>query len=383
MKTNGRIKTAIFVVVLTALPIFILFKEFSPRHGFLAMVYFGKRFHQNSLPEIKKLDPPRLSKYGYDGQFYAQLALDPLLQRQELQKALDIAPYRARRIGLPWLAYILGLGNPGRIVHLYPLLNFLFWVFTLILLWRFVGFQRGRDYWLAVAILWSSGTLLSLARAMIDLPAATLLLLVVLSESKWILAALGLAMAALIKETSLLGAFSVVWVQNHSTTNYIKAGLAGLLSGLPLLFWLVYVHWQLSDVVQLGSANFTWPFAGIGTKLWNPVMGIGLGLNAPSILYLGVALVELAATLSLALQAAYLLFKPRPSSAVWRLGMGFTLLLICLGPSVWVSAIAYTRVLLPLTMAYNLLIHRHEGKQGFKAWFVGGNMGMLPLYALY
>src|SRR5574337_2137917 len=40
---------------------------------------------------------PRVSPYGYDGQFYAELAADPLLRRPETAGAVDHAFYRATR----------------------------------------------------------------------------------------------------------------------------------------------------------------------------------------------------------------------------------------------------------------------------------------------
>ena len=50
--------------------------------------------------------------FTYDGQFYAQLALDPLLRNPAIDRALDQPPYRARRILFSWTAWLAGFGRP-------------------------------------------------------------------------------------------------------------------------------------------------------------------------------------------------------------------------------------------------------------------------------
>src|SRR5712691_4311007 len=54
---------------------------------------------------------------GYDGLYYAQIAYHPSLTAAELQRATDGLSYRARRILMPLLAWMLALGNPAWIVH--------------------------------------------------------------------------------------------------------------------------------------------------------------------------------------------------------------------------------------------------------------------------
>ena len=73
---------------------------------------------------------------GYDGQFYAQLAVEPLLRNRRLDKALDTPPYRARRILFSWTAYVLGLGRPRWILKAYALQNIIAWLLLAWLLLR-------------------------------------------------------------------------------------------------------------------------------------------------------------------------------------------------------------------------------------------------------
>ena len=67
-------------------------------------------------------------RWGFDGQFYAEVGLDPLLRDPQLGTALDSPTYRSRRILMPWLAWLGGLGHPSWILNVYAALNLVFWV---------------------------------------------------------------------------------------------------------------------------------------------------------------------------------------------------------------------------------------------------------------
>ena len=73
---------------------------------------------------------------GYDGQFYAQLAVEPLLRDRRIDEALDTPPYRARRILFSWTAYLLGLGRPAWILKVYAVQNIVAWLLLAWLLLR-------------------------------------------------------------------------------------------------------------------------------------------------------------------------------------------------------------------------------------------------------
>ena len=38
----------------------------------------------------------------------------------------------------------------------------------------------------------------------------------------------------------------------------------------------------------------------------------------------------------------------------------------------------YERVMLPMTAAFNVLLVRHSGGRGFWAWFLAGNLHLVP-----
>src|SRR6204780_5500527 len=79
-----------------------------PHTGFSSLIDFGERFAPRRLPERSDQPLYTYGRSGYDGQFYAQLAVagnpfDPALAR-----ALDAPVYRTRRMLLPALAHLAG-----------------------------------------------------------------------------------------------------------------------------------------------------------------------------------------------------------------------------------------------------------------------------------
>ena len=139
---NRSLVRVVIVLMLIAVPLKLLVDSYVPGQGFLSLVHFGERFSSTRLSEINELEPPTQSPIGYDGQFYAQLALHPSLRGKDIANALDNPAYRARRIGLPVLAMSLGLGRTAWVLNIYSMLNFVFWLLLLVLLLRFIGLRR-------------------------------------------------------------------------------------------------------------------------------------------------------------------------------------------------------------------------------------------------
>ena len=63
--------------------------------------------------------------------------------------------------------------------------------------------------------------------------------------------------------------------------------------------------------------------------------------------------------IALTVQAFFFIFRPRWQDPWWRVGAAYTLLLIFLGDAVWEGYPgAASRVLLPMTLAFNILVPR-------------------------
>src|SRR5215467_13188673 len=85
-------------------------------------------------PELADEHLYLFAKAGWDGQYYHDIAHDPLVRR-ELWKYIDAPRLRYRRILVPALAHVLALGCPNRIDWAYRIV---------ILAFLFVG-----AYWLS------------------------------------------------------------------------------------------------------------------------------------------------------------------------------------------------------------------------------------------
>jgi hypothetical protein len=81
------------------------------------------------------------------------------------------------------------------------------------------------------------------------------------------------------------------------------------------------------------------------------------------------------APLSLIVEALYVMIRPRLDSAYWRMGIGFALLYFVLAEPAFIEQGGYTRIVLPLTVAFNLLLIQYE-KRYFIGWFCAGNVGL-------
>ena len=304
---------------------------------------------------------------GYDGLYYAQIAYDPTLTNPELAPAMDNLSYRGRRILPPALAWLFAAGRPAWIAHTYSLLNVAAWLGLAFILWRLLAVTDWRGLAAWAGVLFSAGALGSVRFALTDLIALAFLAAAMLAaEQGRPRTGTGLiAAAALSRETSVLALAGVVQRPWFSRVNF-RWVLPAL---LPLVAWFVYLRWQLGRS-ESGWANFSAPFSGLVGKLSASLAG----LAHPGPGEIGPAWATLAATFSLMAQAVFFVVHRRKEEAWWRVGAIYIGLMVCLGPSVWAGFPgAATRVLLPLTLAFNVLAVRGRAAP---AWLAAGNLGI-------
>ena len=300
---------------------------------------------------------------GYDGLYYAQIAHDPTLRDPELPRAMDNFAYRARRILPPALAWLFAAGQPAWIIHTYPFVNLLAWLALAALLWRLLAVENFRG-WLAWAgVMFSAGALASVRLALSDLVAlAILAAAMAAAERDRHRTAIGcLGAAALARETSLL-ALAGLWTRPwFSAKNFLRLALAVL----PLALWLGYVRWRVGPADQ-GWANFTWPALGLIEK-WHAALTATATVGDKLL-----AGTTLLATLGLTLQGVFFLTRWRPDDRWWRIGFSYSAMMLFLGTAVWEDFPgAAMRVLLPLNLAFNVLVHRTRAPL---AWLLVGNL---------
>jgi hypothetical protein len=369
MKTGAKVALlGMFMAVPSSIVLW-----YSLHTGLPSLLFFGEIFRSNWPPQLQAVSPPVTSEGGYDGQMYVQVALNPTLAEAKFTKSLDNPLYRARRIGLPLTAYLLGRGHAASILRAYAVLNVIFWLLLLGVLYRSVGLNTYRDVLLFMAILWSTGTLVSIERSLTDLPAAVITLWgAYLSGRAPIIGAVIVGAAGLYKETSILSA-PCCWGAPRGRRNTVA--LTWILSIVPLLLWCLFVQHRLSRGGAVGAqGGLSLPFVAFGHKvafamqdLFHPV-----DTMPPFMRFM-----ELLCPISLLAQCVYLVSRPQYGSRIWRMGIGFVPLFLCLGFGIFADQYNYCRAVLPLTVAFNLLVRDHERGRAYSVWMLLANGGMM------
>ena len=307
----------------------------------------------------------------YDGAYYAQIAISPALRDPALATAVDDLGYRARRILLSAIAWAAGGGDPVRAVHAYAWLNVILWFGFAALLWRVLPVAGGGRALLGWAgLVLASGTLASVRLALTDLAAVTLLAAALYQAEKGRSAASAglLALGGLARETSLLGLSALLPGPRTAARGiFQRAGLM-LLAVLPLAGWWWYLR-SAAGSSSAGTDNFAWPFLGwIGR--WQELVRL-TRVESNHWLVAGAWFDGIA----LAVQLVYLLARPQWRDPWWRLGLLFGGLGLCLGPSVMEGLPgAAARVLLPVTLAFNVLAVR---RRAAVLWLLLGNLSVI------
>ncbi len=350
----------------------LISRFWSPYYGFTALLQADART-EALLPASLQDAPIFIHREGgrYDGAFYAQIATSPDLSEPALATAIDDLGYRARRILLSAVAWVAGGGEAVAAVHAYAWLNPILWFAWAALLWRVLPTGVGWRNTIAwTALLFASGALASVRLALTDLAAVLLLTagLRCIERGRLLAASVILGFAGLARETVLLGAGALLPEEKSHRATWLRRALLGLLAALPLIAWWSYLHVAVASS-SAGTENFSLPLAGwVGEwrELWAQT---GVETNR------GLLLGGWLDCIALTGQAAYLLIHREPRSAWWRVGALFVALGVLLGPAVWEGLPgAYSRVLLPVAVAFNILAARRAAAWG---WLVLGNLSIL------
>ena len=345
----------------------IVLAKFSPQTGFTSLIRFGESWHTHRLGALKNLPIATVPKSnGYDGQFYAQIALDPLLQGAELKEVLDAPAYRARRILAPATAAVLGFGNPRWTLQAYALVNVVCWFALGWSLHRSIG---GGD-WVAFArwtgCMFSMGVLDSVRQSLVDLPALLLLVLAVNThaQSRTTRATFWLALGNLTKETSLLGAIALNAGKSLTPIQWRRAVVSVSLGAVPLIIWSLYVQQRFNGSTDnTGLGNFSWPLFGVLIQVKHSLRELLYGN------FDGRYSFALLAILGLFTQLVILWRTPQLQSPWWRIGVAYSVLLFFLSFWVWSGYWAACRAVLPMTIAFNLLLPAHG--RFWPLWIIG------------
>lgn len=348
--------------------------------GFTALIGFGETFAARTLPAVMAV-PHHIVRQssGYDGQFYAQMATDPLLRDPAIDRAMDDAPLRARRILFSWTAYGLGLGRPQWILQAYALQNVLCWVVLSALLLRWFPLVNGRMIALWLGTLFTGGLIWSVRSALLDGPSLMLLALGMLALEKghWWMSAAIFGVSGLGRETNVLS----VAAQVRPTNLTLRARAAQLgqvaLIVLPLTIWFDYIYSIYRTLLYTTGSTLARPFAAFLWK-WQLTVGdvVARGWNANS-RFGALTLI------AVSVQAAYVAVRWDWRNPWWRVGMAYALLMPFLGVPLWEGEpVTALRVLLPLALAFNVLLRDCKSAGWFWGLLICGNATVFQALAM-
>jgi hypothetical protein len=328
---------------------------FQRETGFSSLISIGDLLTETQVTALRQVPHYTYeSSPGYDGAYYVQLALYPTLDNPELTKAIDNLPYRARRILFSWTAWALGLGQPAWIVQAHALLNVICWLALGWVLLRWFPPTGWENFARWTAVMFSHGVIMSVRHSLVDAPSLLLVALALrgLEAGRGRAGGVALALAGLGKETSLLATAGTDFDWRAPRT-WGRTALTVALIALPLALWMGYVRWKFGPADDPGLGNFTLPFAGYYEKLRACLRDIA-GPDAGALNW-----ATLGAAVALAVQAVFFAVRRRPAERWWRVGAAFAVMMLFLATPVWEGYPgASTRVLLPMTLAFNILVPR-------------------------
>lgn len=333
--------------------IWLVGRQHHPVFGLTRFFQLDTVFAARALPDIHQ-HPVYVHRdtSGYDGQFYAQLALRPTLRDPQLDIAIDNPAFRARRMLVPWLGWLLGGGDSGRILSIYPWINVVGWFVFGGLLFAWFPPRSGQSVLAWAGLMFSGGVLTSVRNALTDLPALMLVAaaLLCLERRRPLPGVVALAAATLSRETSVLAA-SVFMPESKWLPRLVCAVAVALPTGL----WLLYVRAHTPP--SFGNLrNFGWPFESWGGK-WGET--IALLVTEPANRFHWGALGSL---IGISVHPMVIWLYRGERDRWWWLASSYAFLLVMLGPPTFSGfPMAAARILLPSHLAFNVLALRRGG----------------------
>ncbi len=352
---------------------------YTPEHGITKFLRVGHEFNDRGTAVFratpKYIDPYPAHRWGFDGQLYAEMALDPLLRDPHLHVALDDPPYRGQRILLSWIAWALGLGKPFWVINAYAAINLLFWIGFAWLSARLfapLGWSGLVGY---AAILLTCGIIESMQAALTDLPSFTLILAALMTGGT---AGAGiLALAALVRTTSLIGFVGLVEFPPPWKEAFRKNLIRGLIAVVPVALWVIYVLWRFRGrEVGFDGGNLALPFRGMMEKLGEfSVTAIHGPIRWHRFIfevYKSYDLHALLTIVAVVTQSIFIALHREWRNPLWRWGAVVVIYFSCISFLSWESHFTITRHALPMTLVFNLLLAARPTK-AWLVWFLLGN----------
>jgi hypothetical protein len=357
--------------------LWVVAQFYAPDTGFTSLISIGDSLNTTKTAALRGVPHyVYADSEGYDGAYYVQIALDPTLSSPEFRQTpppIDNVQYRARRILFSWVAWAVGLGRPEGIVQAHALLNVAAWLMLAGLLLRWLPPVSWSNFLRWGGVMFSSGATMSVRNSLVDLPA----LLLIACAVRWIeqgrrgRGAVMLALAGLGRETSLLAVGALADGDLRRPRRWVRLTGQAALIAAPLIVWAVALRIKFGATDDRGLGNFSMPLSGLAEKWGAALAALAREPEGP------IALLMVATVLALTGQFLFFALRRRPGDRWWRVGAAYAALGLVLGTPVWEGFPgAASRVLLPMTLAFNLTVPR--GRR-WLALLLVGNLSVLTL----
>ena len=219
------------------------------------------------------------NKFGYDGQFYYRLALDPFSNKERVQGIrFDNPRWRQQRILLPVLTWLIAGGEPELTATVMLAINLLA-IAAITIVGGALLCRYGLSPWPALLLAFYPGFAISIERFLSE-PLSCLLLLLSLLSLAYKRVAWGgiiLVLAILARETALVVALAMagMWFLQTMLPKKVDHWKApGPVYWLPAI--VIYICWQIwlqdnwsssTNLISVQNKLLVWPFIGIVTSL--------------------------------------------------------------------------------------------------------------------
>jgi hypothetical protein len=185
-----------------------------------------------------------------------------------------------------------------------------------------------------------------------------------------LLSAAVVGIAGLGRETNLLVAAAQPVPRNARAIVRTIAAVA--LAVAPLLIWEDYLRSIYRSTIFAGADQLTMPGAALRIAWTRGLDALRGNASTPG------DCLALTLLVSLVVQATYVLVRREYASAWWRVAVSYVALMLVLDRVLADPQTgAITRVLLPLTIGFNILLASESRPVRFWTWFVAGNLHLL------
>ena len=348
-------------LVIAAVLAAVFLPHFHRATGLTSLIRFGENHQQDLAPELAGVPVYLVPHHdGFDGQYYAHMALHPPWIYHDLSDHYDFPAYRLRRVFLPALAWGLGLGRPWWIVHLYSFFNVLAWLALAWLLTAWLPLRNWTNFARWTACLLSAGVLESLRGSLTDLPSLLLLLagMRLWEKQRTRAGSVVFTASVLTRETMALCVLGLLWPRPSNVRGFARVAALGGLIVLPTVLWALYVSHYFPTSSTGVEGNFNWPFRAVAGTAVDAVAHLRHGIEDN-----GRYTFRLITIFSFAVQVGVVLAGWRHGPQWLRIAVPFMLIFPFLGLPVWEGPWGMWRAILPVTVAFCFLVPANR-------WFV-------------